>query len=226
MLMKLVPGLLLACSLALAAPPPGPRLSAPPPRARTLTKKAPSAAARLQQLAGVPPPGPRLQAPAHRLLSRPGTKLVPARRKQKQRNNPIVQVLNSFMSLLSFGARKSSKKTAHPKRLTVAKPKPKHVKKHHKLMLNSHNKRLKSLKHPKSPPRQPRPPAPPSVVTRPDKGEVKRLVVALHSRLEAVLAQQTAASLPPSPDPGHSSSSRFQTVFASDAKAGHQGRRK
>ena len=213
-------------SLALAAPPPGPRLTVPPPRARTLTKKAPSAAPRLQQLAGVPSPGPRLQAPAPapRLLSRPGTKLAPARRKQKQRNNPIVQVLNSFMSLLSFGARKSSKKTAHPKRLTVAKPKPKHVKKHHKLMLNSHNKRLKSLKHPRPPPRSPRPPAPPSVVRRPDKGEVKRLVVALHSRLEAVLAQQTAASLPPSPDPGHSS--RFQTVFASDAKAGHQGRRK
>ena len=216
--------MLLACSLALAAPPPGPRLTVPLPRARTLTKKAPSAAARLQQLAGVPPPGPRLQAPAHRLLSRPGTKLAPARRKQKARNNPIVQVLNSFMSLLSFGARKSSKKTAHPKRLTVAKPKPKHVtQKKHKIMLNSHNKRLKSLKHPKPPPRPPRPPAPPSVVTRPDKGEVKRLVVALHSRLEAVLAQQTAASLPPSPDPGHSSS-RFQTVFASDAKAGHQGR--
>ena len=222
--------MLVACSLALAAPPPGPRLTVPPPRARTLTKKAPSAAApRLQQLAGVPSPGPRLQAPAPapRLLSRPGTKLAPARRKQKARNNPIVQVLNSFMSLLSFGARKSSKKTAHPKRLTVAKPKPKHVtQKKHKIMLNSHNKRLKSLKHPKSPPRQPRPPAPPSVVRRPDKGEVKRLVVALHSRLEAVLAQQTAASLPPSPDPGHSSSSRFQTVFASDAKAGHQGRRK
>ena len=221
--------MLLACSLALAAPPPGPRLSAPPPRARPPIKKAPSAAARLQQLAGVPSPGPRLQAPAPapRLLSRPSTKLAPARRKQKQRNNPIVQVLNSFMSLLSFGARKSSKKTAHPKRLTVAKPKPKHVtQKKHKIMLNSYNKRLKSLKHPKPPPRPPRPPAPPSVVTRPDKGEVKRLVVALHSRLEAVLAQQTAASLPPSPDPGHSSSSRFQTVFASDAKAGHQGRRK
>ena len=220
--------MLLACSLALAAPPPGPRLSAPPPRPRPTIKKAPSAAARLQQLAGVPPPGPRLQAPAPapRLLSRPGNKLTPARRKQKARNNPIVQVLNSFMSLLSFGARNSSKKTAHPKRLTVAKPKPKHVtQKKHKIMLNSYNKRLKSLKHPKPPPRPPRPPAPPSVVTRPDKGEVKRLVVALHSRLEAVLAQQTAASLPPSPDPGHSSS-RFQTVFASDAKAGHQGRRK
>ena len=94
-------------------------------------------------------------------------------------------------------------------------------------MLNSHKTRLKSLKHPKSPPRPPRPPAPPpaSVVPRPDKGEVKRLVVALHSRLEAVLAQQTAASLLPSPHPGHSSnssSSRFQTVFGN---VGHQGRR-
>ena len=113
----------------------------------------------------------------------------------------------------------------------MTKPKPEHVKKH-KLMLNSHKTRLKSLKHQKSPPRAPRPPVPPppSVVPRPDKGEVKRLVVALHSRLEAVLAQQTAASFPPSPDPGHSSnsnsssssSSRFQTVFGN---VGHQGRR-
>ena len=222
--------LVVTWSLALAAPPPRPRLSVPPPPARTTIIKAPAPA--LRQVAGAPPPGPRLQAPApysagaaSRLLSRPGTKLAPARRKQKQRNNPIVQVFNSFMSLLSFGARKSSKKTAHPKRLTVAKPKPKHVKKH-KLMLNSHKTRLKSLKHPKSPPRPPRPPAPASVVPRPDKGEVKRLVVALHSRLEAVLAQQTAASLPPSPVPGHSSnnssSSRFQTVFGNVA---HQGRR-
>ena len=146
--MKLVPGLLVVTwSLVLAAPPPRPRLSVPPPRARSPVKKAPAPA--LQ-----PPPGPRLQAPAPhsagaapRLLSRPTTKLAPARRKQIQKINPIIQVLNSFMSLLSFGARKSSKKTAHPKRLTVGKPKPKHVKKH-KIMLNSHKTKLKSLKHP------------------------------------------------------------------------------